>query len=287
MSNIKDEILKKILDTMSITPEGNLEWHNFRSIEYNHYSQLLLSDLMTDNEFQSRLNSLKYYFTYGSDTFWGDELDSVLKQMKMEKKSTFIDFRQNLDLLLEKIEEDSKPVKYELYYPLNIKTNDKIEPMKFRDAQVEIKDYEEVKQLLENPALEKELESERLTQSKYKYIKVTLWSRNYNYAEQVATKYVTLILGFIAYLLNYRRARVTIMGTPKELTQLRLNYIFAFREESFSGSYYFEDKSDDRETYNLSHADIGNLNTLLKRFNQANNNIQEVLLKQLLYIILA
>ncbi len=279
MINIKDEIVRNILDSMSVTSEGNIEWYNFQSLKYNHYSLLLLSDLMLDNKFRSRLNALRYYFTSGNDTYWGIELTSVFKQMKMENKSTFIDFKQNLDSLLQNIEESSRPVKYELYYPLNIKTNNKIESIKFRDIQIEIKDYEEVKNILENPALEKELDSERLTKSKYKYIKVTLWSRNQNYAEQVATKYANLILGFIAYSQNYGHALIAIVGIPKELTRLKLNYIFAFKEESYSGYYYFEDKSDNRETYNLSDDDIRNLNTFVKQFNQANKKKQEVLFK--------
>lgn len=272
-------MLKKILDNMSVTPEGRIQWHNSQYFEYNHYLSLLLSDLMEDNEFQSRLNPLKYYFTPENCVGFGSELEVVFKEMKLENKSTFTDFKRKIDLLLQKIQEDLKPVKFDLYYSLNIKTNEKIDPIEFRDIKIEIKDYEEVKELLEDPALKKELDSERLTKPKYKYIKVTLWSRNQNYAEQVATKYANLILGLIAYSQNYGRASITIIGIPKELTQLELSYIFAFKENSYSGCYHFEDKSDDRKAYNLSDEDIRNLNTLVKRFNQANKKIQEVLFK--------
>ncbi len=253
----KDEILKKILDNMTVTPDGVIQLHGHQSSIYHRYLSLLISDLMRDNNLQSKLNSLRYCFTTKNyDVFFGYELNSIFKSMKQENKSAFSDFEEKLDLMLQKIETDSKPVKFELYYPLNIKTDEKVDMINY---------------------------SEKFTKSKsnYKYIKVTMWSRNQNYAQETSTRDVNLILGFIAYSQNYQHSPIsfTLNGILKALTELKLNYIFVFKEGVYSGSYSFEDKSDDKKEYDLSSADIKNLNEFVKQFNSADKKIQYIIYK--------
>lgn len=163
-----------------------------------------------------------------------------------------------------------------MYYPINIKTNSQIDIIKFRDIHIEIKSYDEVKDLLE---VDKLKERFQFTKSKYKYIKVTIWARNHNYAQKIATKYVEIILGFIAFSQNYGRETITIIGHLQELTQLKLNYIFLFREGNYFIGYSFDDKSDDKKIYDLTGTDISNLNKLLTQFNNAKQEIQEILSK--------
>jgi len=279
MVDIRDEILKKILDSMTITDKGVIQWQGFASSEYKRYLSLLMSELMLDNKVQSKLRNLRYYFTSENDVFFGSELNSIFKEMKEEGRYRYNEFMDKLNKLLNKIKQESKQERFELYYPINIKTNEKIEAIKFRDVEIEIKSYEEVKNLLENETLKEKFKFEKLTKSKYKYIKVILWARNKNFAEQVATKYATLILGFIAYSQNYGNSSVTIIGIPKELTQLKLNYIFVFKEDSFVGYCFFEDKSDDKKIYELGQADITNLNKFVSQFNKTDSKIQEILYK--------
>lgn len=279
MADVRDEILKKILDSMTITDKGVIQWQGFASSEYKRYLSLLVSELMLDNKVQSKLHKLRYGFTSENDVFFGSELNSIFKEMKDEKKEKYSEFMNELDALLEKIRQDSKPEKFELYYPINIKTDEKIDAIKFRDVEIEIKSYDEIKELLENETLKEKFKFEKLTKSKYKYIKVILYARNKNFAEQTATKYANLILGFISYSQNYGNSSVTIIGIPKELTQLKANYIFVFKSDNFQGYYYFEDKSDDKKVYELSKADISNLNKFVEKFNKADSKIQEVLFK--------
>lgn len=279
MVDVKDEILKKILDSMTIMPQGAIQWQGFEHSEYERYLLLLMSELMLDSKVQSKLHNLRYYFTSENEGFFGSELNSIFKEMKNESKNKYNEFMEKLDNLLDKIKQTSKPEKFELYYPINIKTDEKIEPIKFRDVEIEIKSYEEVNGLLEDKSFKEKFKFEKFTKSKYKYIKVILWARNKNFAEQIATKYATLLLGFIAYSQNYRNSPVTIIGIPHELTQLKLNYIFVFHNAVYVGHYYFEDKSDDKKIYDLSQADISNLNKFSKQFNKTDAKIQEVLFK--------
>lgn len=279
MVDVRDEILKKILDSMTITDKGVIQWQGFGSSEYKRYLSLLVSELMLDKKVQSKLHKLRYGFTSENDVFFGSELNSIFKEMKEEKKDNYSEFMTKLDSLLEKIKQDSKPEKFELYYPINIKTDEKIDAIKFRDVEIEIKSYEEIKDLLEDEALKEKFKFQKLTKSKYKYIKVILYARNKNFAEQTATKYANLILGFISYSQNYGNSSVTIIGIPKELTQLKANYIFVFKSDIFQGYYFFEDKSDDKKVYDLSKADISNLNKFVEKFNKADSKIQEILFK--------
>jgi len=276
MANIKDEILKKILDSSTVIDSKVIKLPDPRFIEYNRYLILLLSDLMQDQNFQKRLNKLRYYFGLGKDVFLGSELNSIFKEMKQESKNSYDDFKEKLESLLNKIEKDLKPVMYELYYPINLKTDGQIDIIKFRDIQIEIKSYEELKVLLEDNSLKEDLKLEKFTKSKYKYIKVTIWARNKYYAEKVSTRYVDVILGLIAFYLNCGREYITIWGNIKELTELKLNHIFVFKEGTYSGYYYSDDKRDDKKVYDLNKAAIGKLNEL---FNNVKPNIQEILSK--------
>jgi hypothetical protein len=279
MVDVRDEILKKILDSMTITDKGVIQWRGFGSSEYKRYLSLLVSELMLDNKVQSKLHKLRYGLTSENDVFFGSELNPIFKEMKEEKKDNYSEFKTKLDFLLEKIKQDSKPEKFELYYPINIKTDKNIDAIKFRDVEIEIKSYEEIKDLLEDETLKEKFKFQKLTKSKYKYIKVILYARNKNFAEQTATKYANLILGFISYSQNYGNSSVTIIGIPKELTQLKANYIFVFKSDNFQGYYFFEDKSDDKKVYELSKADISNLNKFVEKFNKADSKIQEILFK--------
>ncbi len=279
MVDVRDEILKKILDSMSITDQGTIQFQGLASSEYNRHLSLLMSELMLDSKIQSRLHQLRYGFNSENDVFFGYELISIFKEMKEESKEKYNEFMNKLDILLDKIKQDSKPEKFELYYPINIKTDGKIEIIKFRDVEIEIKSYNEIKYLFESAEFKEKFKLEKLTKSKYRYIKVVLWARNKTFAEQIATKYATLILGFVAYSQNYGNFSVTIIGIPKELTQLKLNYIFVFKGYAYLGHCYFDDRSDNKKVYNLSQPDISNLNKFVKQFNKIDNKIQEILFK--------
>lgn len=264
---------------MTITDKGVIQWQGSASFEYGRYLSLLLLELMLDNKVQSKLQKLRYGFTSENEIFFGNELNSIFENMKNEKKEKYSDFMNKFNILLENIKQDSKPEKFELYYPINIKTDEKINAIKFRDVEIEIKNYEEIKNLLENETFKDKFKFQKLTKSKYKYIKINLYSRNKNFAEQIATKYANLILGFISYSQNYGNSFVKIIGIPKELTELKTNYIFVFKNNNFQGYYFFEDKSDDKKVYDLSKTDISNLNKFVEKYNKADTKIQEILFK--------
>ena len=86
MVDVRDEILKKILDSITITAQGTLQWEGFASSEYSRYLSLLMSGLMLDNNLQSKLHKLRYGFNSENDVFFGHELNSIFKEMKEEKK---------------------------------------------------------------------------------------------------------------------------------------------------------------------------------------------------------
>ena len=278
MVEVNDEILKKVLENITITPEGNLQWQGNQRSEYKRYLLLLLSDITSNKQFQLRLNKLRYYFGSYNDPFVGFEFHPIFKEMKLRNGLTFANFKDRLDRLLEEIKQSSKPERFDLYYPLNIKTDRKIGPLNLDDILIEIKDYDEIKGILESRELNDKFKNQKLTKHKYKYIKIIVWARNENYAVYVGNKYLHLILGFIVYSENYRIERTTELGIPKSITKIKPNFIFSFKENAFLSYYFFDDKSDNEEIYDLTEEDIMNLNTFITQFNQANKHTKNVLL---------
>ena len=186
-------MLKKILDSMSISSDGIIQWNGTSPI-YDRYLSLLL-DPQLNKDIQLRLKRMRYYFASEGNIFYAPELYPIWAEMKQESKPTFADFMQKLDALLNKIKRENKCVEFNIYYPLNIKSEGNINAIKFRDGLIEVKTYEEIKSLLDDKMVQEDFKFPRFKTfipSNYRYIKITLRARNGNYAEQVATDIRTL-----------------------------------------------------------------------------------------------
>jgi hypothetical protein len=286
MAAVRDEILKKILDSITVTSEGNISWEGIQDIEYMRYTSLILSELMADSNFEKRLDYLRYSFSNEDDiSLFGDPLTTIFKEMKLEKKYTFSEFEEKLDIKLNEIHK-SKVETFEIYYPVNINAEDKIDPIKFKDVSIEVKDYNEVKdqinKVFENEDSKANLESNNFEPEKYKYARIKVWARNYHYAEKIATKHLELLLGFLVYSQNYGRITVRIIGFPKELSLLRIYYAFLFNEGQFKLTFYYEDRVDGVEIYKLKKEDVENLNKLATAFNLYDQKKQDITYKSII-----
>lgn len=281
MVDPKDSMLEEILDSMIVLEEGTIEFKEMPPLKYNMNLSILLSEIMLDNQFQRKLNKIRYFFTSENDVCLGTELNSIFKELKESDEHSFDKFKEKLEVQLEKIKKDVKTQIFNLYYPVNIKTDEEITQFNFRKFGIELKivDYEDIKQLLNSKdVLEKFDGYVNFQKAKCKYIHVTIRARNEIYAQQIATEYVNLILGFLAFSHHYGKGKITIMGIPKPLTQLRLKYIFIFSEDRFLNYYYFGDKSDFKKIYELRKEDIKNLNIFINNFNTANKRVKKIIL---------
>jgi hypothetical protein len=236
---------------------------------------------MFDDSFERKLNGIRYHFGSDNNPFFGNEFNSIFRDLKSEANPSFNLFKQKLDAELERIKINVKVRKFDLYYPVNIQTGKKIDILKFKDASIQILDYSDVKEKLESDELSEALKFEKFTKSRYKYVNVTTWARNKEYAQVRSTKYVEVILGFIALSQNFGSTSLTLFGTPEPLTQVKLRYVFVFSSGSFNGYYYFQDRTDANKFYELTDRDVKNLNELLDQFNNVNGQMQEIIYKGL------
>lgn len=277
MSSVEDDLVAKILDSVDLMEDDNLRWVGTQSVEYDRNVSLLLTILMNNN-LQRELNVLRYYFSNENGIINGHELTAIVRGLKKENKRTFNDFNEKLSAELENIR--STPVqKFTLYYPINMKVDEKINEIKFRDIKIESFKFDEIKEILDSEELKKRMNFEKFTANKYHYLAVSVWGRNKEYAQSTATKYVSLLVGIISFIKSKWRASLTISGMPKPMAELWLNFIFVFKETVFDGYYYFYDKSNDRKIINLVKEEINEINEIFSRFNSADEKVQEVFFK--------
>jgi hypothetical protein len=120
-----------------------------------------------------------------------------------------------------------------LYYPVNLKIADDINPINFDDVEIKFVKYKDIKEKLADEKLTQRFKFEKLNFPNYTYIQVTLRARNFKYAEDIATRYVHTILGLLAFSYQYKNTPETLIGVPKPLTEIKLTYIFVFKDSIF------------------------------------------------------
>jgi hypothetical protein len=284
MADVRDEILKKILDSFVVREDGSINVE--KGFECVRYTPILLSEVMSNDKLNRRLNSLRYLFPTQDDmSALSSPLSKIFKEMKEGDKFTFSEFEKKVKLMLKDVE-NYKIEPYEIYYSLNLEFEDKIETIKFKDVSIEIKDYEEIKEkiskILENEKVKNDLKFKSFKADKFKYAKVKIWARNVYYAEQVSTKYLELLLGFLVYLKNYQKVTYRLWGFPKERCKLELLCSFPFREETFLLPIYYKENLDSNEFEKINKSELESLNNLVKAFNSFSANRQDVVYKSVL-----
>jgi len=278
--NVKDELLKKILD--SFTVKGNSIVRGLpQGFGFERNRAVLISELMSDDNIKKRLNDMKYYCNSDDGIFGGDEVDKVLKKMKVKGEYEYKKFLNQLGDNLDKIKRDKIISNYDLYFPINMKSEKDLEPIKFKDVVINIVNYEAIKRLFKvrkHSNLSRDVNFMR-NKNSYMYIHVPIKARNIIYARDIATQYIRLVLGLIVYSQNYMRETITMMSFPKQLSELKLSYIFLDVNKELKKCGYFRDYSAFRKIYELNKIDITNLNNFIKCFNEAKKEIREIMFK--------
>ncbi len=280
MTVIKDELIRRILNSITIVEGDKVQIKGGNILEFQRDLSLLLSELMSDNNFQERLNRIRYFFSDINDGIsFGTDFISILKELKRNNESSFALFKDRFDNKLNDIKSKIEVQKFELFYPINISTNEKINPFKYRDIEIKILDYSEIMDRLETKDLSAKFRSEKFTKSKYKYIHISIWGRNIIYAYEIATKHVSLILGLIANSQVYGSSNITIIGSRKPLTKLKLSYVFVFKGDTFLNYYYFEDKSGEIELSELRKETIDEINKFINQMQNADRNVENIVFR--------
>jgi hypothetical protein len=273
MSNENDIILKELFK-VSAKKENN--GFSFTSVsEYQKYVQFLTFLKLVsleENNIKRKLECMRYHF----ESF--TEAEDILVLLQKQNTPDYDLFIKRLCEKLDNIQSNSHTDKYALYYPINITAlKSKINEFHIGNITINILNYLDIKNYIDDETLENQVfKAENFDKTKYQYAKVTVWSRNAGYAHQKVTQYVNLLLCFIAYSKTFIKTSVTVAGPPKQLFELKLNYIFIFKNNVYSLSHHFEDTSKATEFYDLEYHDINKLNLMLTQFNGANRKVQEI-----------
>jgi len=248
--------LKKVLETITNENDSN---------DYKMYFPILKSKFIMDKNYKDIYNKIRNLRYHGKNDF-ESEGDMILKkalcEMKINNLSKLDDFKDKVNEQIEIIIKKYPITKYEIYYPVNLKFDRIIEPIKIKtdvdtpDDTIEFKKYDEIKNIFKLELVKKSLETppENLkkfftiqhspffeNKEKYQYIKITIYCRDEYYALNTAKRYINGILGIINYYRYYT------MGVPE--SQI-VNYDFVI--------YTYNNRGHFSYTKNQSIKDISN-----------------------------
>lgn len=241
---------------------------------------LLRSELLEDEKIRKAMNDTRYYFSSDlKDFLLGGFCDDIFVEIKKEKSISFEILKSKICHKIDLIKKETKIADFDLYYAINLeKINQKINEISFRDIRINILNYDDIKNTLENTSLNDNfLPADNFNKSEYQYIKVSIKGRNKEYAEQKATKYVELILGFISFSIIDGVESISWTTPPKSLIGLGESYIFVFKSEKYDGYFYFSERFINAQSYSIEERDVDNLNLFLSHFNNANDEVQETI----------
>lgn len=277
--NIYDELLRQILDTITIVDDNFKIIGGTRILEFERHLSLLFSELMSDNDLKMKLNHIRYSFGSINNILHDHVLISTFKELKENNEYSFLQFKDRLDNKLNEIKSKIAIQKFELFYPINISTTEKIDSIKYGDIEINILDFSEIKEKLESKDVSDKFK-QKFEKNKYKYISIPIWARNINYANEICAKYANLILGLIVNFQNYGESKFTIIGGHKPLTELKLLYLFVFNENKFL-NYYFDEVYDDIniKLCVLEKKDVIEINKLIELIQKADKKVEDIIIR--------
>jgi hypothetical protein len=280
MADKRDIVLRELLNIFDINESDDLYFENdFGGIDkFNHFLVLLRCESLGVEKIKRKLECVRYYFEFPNQPGF-KESKTILVTLKKQNKPSFELFIEHLCNELDNIKHDVQVKHYILFYPISINEfQNEINEFCINGLVINLLNYSDAKSFIDKINFEEyHTDIRGFDKTKYQYAKVSVYSRNYEYAQQKATEYVELLLFFISYSKTFRIQKFWFWGFPEPLIKLKLNYAFVFEEDDFYTGYTFEDASEVNEFYNLHNNDINNLNIMITQFNEADHKVKEVI----------
>lgn len=278
MPNKQDLILRELIN-LNKDKSGGIGVTGLNEIEkYGRFLSILKYESLEKDIIQRKLEYMRYYFELENEPYFTESNDILISLKKQQIPS----YELFIELLYKKLDDMQNKLQvknYVLYYPINInKIKSEITEFCIDGFIINLLNYSEVKSDINNNELNNRFfKLKKINKSRYQYAKVSVWCRNVEYAHQKARKFVELMLFFISYSKTFSLVPVWLIGIPKPLIELKLNYTFVFENNNFSTYYYSENAWDTDIFYDLEDSDISNLNTLISAFNKADKRIQSII----------
>jgi len=281
MTDFRDDLLRLILDKLTIK-NGILTLTNQENfLKTQRFGILLISELLEGEHYQEKFDAIQYsWYADSLHPLLFEPFETAIKELKLEKKVFFQDFKKKVDRELIKIERQKKLVEFDFFYPIRIQTTKKLKKMEIEGISVEIKNYQEIENFLSNPQLLSEIReyemnySTQLIHPSLSYIHISLFARNLWYAERKAARNAQLIVSIIAYIENYRVMWRTLIGPPKPISDLDVEIELAFSEKDFVNLFY-KNVALGKKNHKLANKQIDDINRIIGLFETSDQSIRD------------
>ena len=234
-NNIVDEAIKRICSEIIVTSSGSIRIEGFKDDILTDEENVILAELNKDKEFnfQKLQEKARFYYWFERDLF---SLVFPLVFYAKLKKENNMTYKRLKELIAEDLEriKKQKPKEYDVYFPINIKTETKIGKFRVNDIEVDFTNSKKIiKEILKNERQEF-LINKNFSFGKVILCKISLKARNKNYAVKKAEEIYDFLLGVIGFYETYRKYTKTLIGRPKPISKLNQSYIFVFENKKYN-----------------------------------------------------
>jgi len=225
--NEMSKIINKILD-LTYIHENKLEIRKDKSLfEFETYLSLLNYELLKDENISKKITDLKYCTMISSDINNFELILDVLTELKTKNLNNYNEFKNILDLKIKSLKSEFKQYTlYEMYIPLNLKTEFTIEKIKCRNFCAEIVKYRKIKGIINQPKLNESIKKAHeidpqceinVNFDESEFLKITVNSQTDAHACLTARKIQNLFIGMVAYVITKNSSYRTLKGPTEAI----------------------------------------------------------------------
>ncbi len=273
-----DGAIKEICSQI-IATKGGVRIEGMKDGLLSAEENIILTELDNDKQFDFKKlqNEIRFYYSLDKD-FFPLVFHNIYGKLKTEKNETYERFKE---LLIEDLntQKKTKIKAYDLYFPINIKTEKKIAKFKHRDIEVDfVTDKKIIEKILKNDRAKQEISlNKNFNVSKTIFCKMSLRGRNRIYATKKAEEVFEFVLGVISFYETYWSNPRTLIGIPKPLSKLNQYYIFVFENNKYASYLYYQEKEEKTKLLELKEDQIKAINSTIKRATKSKQ--QEIMFK--------
>ena len=267
-NNIVDEAIKRICSEIIVTSSGSIRIEGFKDDILTDEENVILAELNKDKEFnfQKLQEKARFYYWFERDLF---SLVFPLVFYAKLKKENNMTYKRLKELIVEDLKriKKQKSKEYDVYFPINIKTETKIRKFRINDIEVDFTNNKSIiSEILKNEKVKQEfLINKNFSFSKVILCKVSLKARNHNYAIKKADEIYTFLLGIIGFYETYWKSPRTLIGIPKPISKLNQSYIFVFENKKYNTFLYYKTKEEKLQIVKLKKDYVKAINNTIRK----------------------
>lgn len=274
---IEDSLIKKIIDSITITDEGKVSYKGpNRILTISREIDILSSILQEKTDFFKEIKTKRYFVPPKTIIGLGEFIE-IFKKLKKDNKSSFDDFKSELNNRINEIAKMPKE-EFTLVYPLNFKfpkkvdseiNEDKFEILSFEDFSSRFFD---VRQKIQEAEANRDIQAKfqflslkEVCNDKFSFFIIKVYARNMYFSIEYATERLLCVLGLMTFAKYRGQEGITIVGRASKQSNLSLSKVLIFKAEDFK---YFDFNEQITSFEEISEANIDNFFRLLQSYNE-------------------